>query len=274
MLARLLIALFVALGLLTSRPAQAVDWQDYPEFLHVSGLPGNGFGVDENGQVGFGGAFHQNVPCAYTPAKGNYSASYYAGSVDDRARFTFGGNTVDGTGHIGLGLGKPGHGVYIAEMFVEEHLSVNAFHLQWQVGDESGDRPAIAIGVVDILDQREARHNIPHGARSFYVVATKKVAAGDKPAYVSAGLGDGRFNDRPFGALTWYPSQNLNVGIEYDGRMPRPYAAISMGGRHGYTAALAVGWSDFDRPNLGFMITHSRDAAEASAPPRPTPPQP
>ena len=250
----------VALTLLLCSAAIAVNWDDFTELRHISGLPGNGFAVNEHGQVGFGGAFHMNVPCAYTPSAGNYALSYYAASMDNKIRFQFRGEATDGTGHVGLGFGKPGNGFYVSELFVEQNFNANCMSAQWQVLDEdhSRNRPALAIGVLDIFDQREAENKEPNSARSFYLTATQEVSTGDRPIYLTLGFGNGRFGDHPFGAITWHPATSCILGFEYDGLVTRPYAAYHLveGGKWDITTALA--WSDFERPVLGFSVTYKR----------------
>ena len=253
--ARIVTAVLVGMGMLVGADALAVEWKSYGEFRHTLGLPGNGFGVDENGQIGAGGARHMSVPCAYTPARGNYAVTYYSGSEDNSIQFEFGGHKTESTGHWGIGLGKPGRGIYVAEAFVEKHLSVNAYHLQWQVVDETEDTPAVAVGVFDIFDQRQEMTGIPHGARSFYAVASRKVTGGDKPLYASLGIGSGRFNDRPFGGVSWYPARNVNLGVEYDGLLVRPHASYQVHDKDEWGVSLGLGWADFDRPASGFTIT-------------------
>jgi hypothetical protein len=246
-----------AVGTLLAPAALAVEWKDYAEFQHTSALPGNGYAVNENGQVGFLGAFHMNVPCAYTPCSGNYAACYYSGSNDSALRFSTGGINTDSTGMIGLGFGKPGAGLYLSETFVESRLSVNCFNFQWQLHDETRDVPAIAVGVLDILDQREARLGEPHGARSFYITMTRKVTSTDTPVYTSLGFGSGRFEDRPFGAVSWFPTDWAMLGFEYDGRMPRPHGALNVYTTDKWNVTGAIGWSNFERPVVGFNITYS-----------------
>jgi len=148
--------------------------------------------------------------------------------------------------------------VYVSEVFVEKHLDVNCFDVQWQVVDESEDTPAVAIGVFDALDQREKRGGIPHGARSFYAVATRKTVDGPHPVFASFGFGSGRFGDRPFGAVSWYPLDRIVLGFEYDGRMPRPHIAYNVTGSDQWGFNVGLGWSNFERPALGFSMSYSR----------------
>lgn len=250
-----IVLLSLGLGALMAVPALATDWLDYPEFRHTSGLPGNGFGVNEEGKVGFGGAFHMNVPCAYTPTLGQVSVGYHSGSLDSRLRFQFGGDETDSTGYIGIGLGKPGKSIYFADVFVEKDLNVNCQHVQWQVQDETHDLPAIAVGIFDMFDNRERRYREPHGTRSYYIVATRRSQESERPLYVTVGYGNGRFRNRAFSAVSWYPNDRFNLGFEYDGMVPRPHLAYSVAQQASWDFTAAVAWPNFERPTLGFSLS-------------------
>lgn len=237
--------------------ASATDWGAYNDFRHVSGLPGNGFSVSCRGQVGEIGACHMNVPAAYTPPSGNYVASYYAASRDSRAHFTLGGDSVDGSGALLVGLGRPGRAVAISESFVESRFSVNATNVQIQLQDETREMPAIAIGCQDIFDQRQDAWGQRHGARSLYVVATRQTDPG-VPVYVSLGYGNHRFNDRLFGAVNWWPDKSTTLGFEYDGFVPRPYVNFRLPQSGAWGFSLGAAWSDFSRPVLGASFSYTQ----------------
>lgn len=237
--------------------AHATDWGAFNDFRHVSGLPGNGFSVSPSGQVGDQGASHMNVPCAYTPASGNYVASYHAASRDASVHFTFGGDSVDGCGALLVGLGRPGSAFCVSECFVESHLNVNATNAQWQVHDETRDVPAIAIGCQDVFDQRQDAWGTRHGARSFYVVATRQPEP-TVPVYVSLGYGNHRFNDSLFGAINWWPDEATSVGFEYDGFVPRPFVTYRLTEMSGVSVTLGAAWSNFERPVLGASFTYAK----------------
>ncbi len=254
MMSRLVLMFTIVSLLCAGTVALAVDWSDYAAFRHVSSLPGNGFGVDQNGDIGFGGAYHMNVPCAYTPTKGNYSVGYNSGSNDSKIRLKFEGHDTNGTAHVGLGLGNPGHGLWVAEIFVDEDWR-NTVNLQWQVADESVDRPAVAIGVLDVFDQRMKKSGINGGARSWYVTATRKIEKVEDPLFVTLGIGDGRFSG-PFAAVSWYPGRDLNVGFEYDGRIPTPHAAVDLYDKDNVKVDMNLSWANFDRPAVGFSFAY------------------
>jgi len=245
------------LSCICALPCVAADWQQYGDLRYTCGLPGNGYGVAPDGGVGFAGAFHIGVPCAYTPSAGNYSASYYSSSTDTSLHFGFSGQEVNGTGHLGIGFGQPGSGIYISQTYVEERLSVNCWNLQWQVAGEQPGRPALAIGVLDVLNQRIGRDNTPHGGRSIYAVASQQLVHGSRPLFASIGFGTDRFST-PFGGLSWYPMERCNVGAEYDGFVFRPHVAYELYSSDAWTALGTIAWSDFERPMIGIGFAYSR----------------
>jgi len=246
------LGLMLAVGI-----AGAEDWYDYPQFRHVSGLPGGAAPVNEDGQLRFGGAFHINIPCAYTPSRDNYSLMFGSGSREDgKVHLGYKGHGVDGQLHAMFGLGEPGHGFAVTGIFVDETWR-NTINVQWQAQDETADKPAIAVGVFDIFEQRQKRYRVNGGARSFYIAATRLVKEGDQPLYATLGLGDGRFNGI-FGGISWYPSERVNLGLEYDGRVPRPHAAYRAYSNENLEELLWGGLTNFERPLIGFTVQYHR----------------
>ena len=250
-------ALVAGLALMVGS-ACAEDWRDHPEFRHVCGLPGSGVPVNEFGQFGFGGAYHMNVPCAYTPSKDNYALMYNSASRDSTFRLRLSGHRTDGSAAAMVGFGKPGRGL-TATYFVVDEEWVNTINLQYQVREEDDDIPAIAVGILDIFDQRQELAGRNGGARSIYVTATRKILESEKPLYVTLGLGNEKFHGL-FGAVSYYPSDRLNVGFEYDGRVARPHVAYNLakskGEEKAWDASVHVGWSNFDRPIWGLNATY------------------
>lgn len=238
--------------------AGAVNWNDYPEFRGVSGLPGNGFSVLPDGKLGPGGAFFMNIPCAYTPCENNYEASFYCASLNHNLQFTPTGSEAHKIVNLGVGLGSPNHGIYLTQASVQFPLSVKEISLQWQVHPETKEWPAIAVGCFDLFNERQGENAAPHGARSFYAVATRKVMEGDQPLYASLGFGNHRFGDRPFAGVTWYATPRFNVGMEYDGLVPRPFVGWSAAASKTWDLNLGLGWSNFERPVIGGAVTYSR----------------
>lgn len=232
----------------------AANWDDYGDLRYSIGLPGNGFGVTNDGTTGFGGALHLGIPCAYTPAAGNYSGSYSVSSRDHALRFGFRGEDINGTGHLGIGIGNPGSGLYISHTFVEERLSVNCWNVQYQVLSENAHCPAVAIGILDVFNERIGRGRAPHGGRSLYAVASKEIVPGHKPLFGSAGIGTDRFHGG-FAGLSWYPWEKLNLGMEYDGFLIQPHLAYEVLATDAWSVIGTCGWSNFEYPLLGLTVT-------------------
>ncbi len=237
-------------------PAMADDWYDFYQFRHSSTLPGNLFGVSPEGQVGFAGALQQNVPVAYTPVRDNWVIGYNSGSNTGSVEMGWGGSEVNGTAFIGMGWGEPGRGIYGSWMATGSDICP-AYNLQVQLAAGGQGRPAFAVGVQDILNQREDYVGDPHGARSFYGVATKSI--GDLlDGYVSLGWGNGRFNESVFGGVSISLSDTLTLVAEYDGFNTNAGLALSgldTGEDQDWIAMGYFGYSDLDMPVVGLTVT-------------------
>jgi len=195
--------------------AFAGEFIEYPEFRYTSALPGGGWGVTPEGVPGFEGALQTNIPVAYTPHCGTV-LGYASGSFDSTPRLGFSGNKVNGTATIAMGFGKSGHGLYVCEMGTARNWE-SVQNLQFQIIPASDVRPAVAIGVQDILSQRRQRlGGSPHGAASYYAVATQEYEMFNRPVYVTLGAGFRRFNGL-FGGVSWRASDRLTLMAEYDG---------------------------------------------------------
>jgi len=257
-----LLAAVMLLGLVLAGPVLAeTDWKEFYQFRHSSTLPGNMFGVSPTGQVGFEGALQQNVPVAYTPTADNWVIGYNSGSNTGSVEIGFSGDDVNGTGFIGLGAGRPGHGIYGSWMATESHVS-EAYNFQYQLVDGGLRGWALAIGVQDILNQRQDYAGDPYGARSIYGVATRPLDLfGD--SYLTVGWGNGRFGTSPFGGLSIPVTGGLTLVTEYDGMQVNAGLALSGLGRSAeeysesqkWIALGYFGYSDLDRPVVGLVIT-------------------
>ncbi|MCK4324686.1 MAG: hypothetical protein KAW89_09170 [Armatimonadetes bacterium] len=257
-----LLAAVMVLGLVLAGPVLAdTDWKEFYQFRHSSTLPGNMFGVSPAGQVGFDGALQQNVPVAYTPSADNWVIGYSSGSNTGSVEIGFGGGGVNGTGFIGLGVGRPGHGVYGSWMMTGSDIA-EAYNFQCQLVDGGQRGWALAVGVQDILNQRDDYAGDPYGARSIYGVATRPLDLfGD--SYLTVGWGDGRFGSSPFGGLSVPVTGGLRLVTEYDGMQVNAGLALSALGRSAdeyserqrWIALGYFGYSGLDRPVVGLVIT-------------------
>ena len=248
-----------ALLCLSLRPASANDWLRYWQFRHSSALPGNLFGVSPEGEVGFAGAFQQNVPVAYTPTSGNWVIGGNSGSNTGSIEVGFGGEDVNGTAFLGAGWGKPGRAMYGSWMMTGTDIA-ESWNLQVQLAPGGGNRWAAAIGVQDLLNERDAYPGDPHSGRSIYGTLTRPLSDPIK-GYLTLGWGNGRFNDSPFAGLSVPLGGTLNLVAEYDGMQTNAGLAISGldVGEHDpdqrWIAMVYLGYSGLERPVVGLTIT-------------------
>lgn len=238
----------------------ALDFEEYPQFRYLSGLPGGGFGVDYDGTVGFAGAMQMTIPVGYTPASGNWVLVGAAGAVNGGLQIDLGGDDVNGSAVLGAGFGKPENALWLAHMSTGDNLiSEPAYNLQWQLLPETAEHAGVAVGVVDLLNMRPERlsHIFEGGGRSFYAVATRQAGTPDHPQYWTIGFGTGRYNDRPFGGLCYQASDRLKLMAEYDGFNPNVAAAGDLWSNDQWHAIGFLGLIDLDRFNVGLSVTRA-----------------
>lgn len=257
-------ALFVVVLTLVGTAATAQgEFREFPEFRYTSGLPGGGWGVTPDGVPGFEGAMQLNVPVAYTPHRG-VIVGYSSGSYDSTPDLDTGGPDSNGTGYVALGLGKSGHGLYVCEMPTANNFGSSfgepVQNIQQQILPETARQPAVAFGMQDVFENRSRFLNAPlhlHDTDSPYVVATKQFGAdGDRPLYVTIGLGWGRFNSTAIGGVSWRASEKLTVMAEYDGFNPNVAAAYDLSEWLAEDTILYVGMVDLDRAVVGFSYVY------------------
>jgi len=257
-----LLATVILLGLvLAGSVAADIDWKEFYQFRHSSTLPGNMFGVSPKGQVGFEGALQQNVPVAYTPTADNWVIGGNSGSNTGKVEIGFGGSNVNGTAFIGLGAGRPGHGIYGSWMATGSDIA-EAYNFQYQLVDGGPQGWALAVGVQDILDQRDAYAGIPYGACSIYGVGTRPLDLfGD--SYLTIGYGSGRFQNGAFGGLSIPVTGGLTLVTEYDGLQVNAGLAVSGLGQSAeqysesqkWILLAYFGYSGLERPVVGLVVT-------------------
>jgi len=190
---------------------------EYPSFRFGSGMPGGGWGILSDSTVGFEGAMLLNVPVAYTPSRYSGVLGLYVGQLTDQFVFELQGPQVNSTGVLGLGLGTPGRGLFT----VAEATSINGewvFNFQHELMKETARRPSLAIGVQDWDNLRPASaFDMQRNAgRSFYVTSTKQLGSNSHPLYVTAGVGNARFQGA-FGGLSYRAADRITGFGEYDG---------------------------------------------------------
>jgi hypothetical protein len=245
----------------------------FPDFRFISGLPGGGYGVTPEGAPGFNGATQISIPVAYTPSGCSFIAAAHVGQLTDDFQLDLYGDDVNGNLTLALGLGKAGKGWYLADMETSSAWE-SAYNIQKQLQAASGKRPAVAVGLLDLLDQREfSSSQGDAGARSFYVVGTKEIDWSDRPTYLTAGIGTGRFHNRPFGGLSHRLCERATGMVEYDGYSGNIGATVSLlahPAEREHNLTLLVGYVDItDRAQFLSGVaytfsTHSRPSPEST----------
>lgn len=240
--------------------ARPREFKEFSEFRYISALPGAGYGVTPDGQVGFDGAIHMNIPVAYTPCRGNYIVGYWSGSTDPwNIHIGTEGPYVNGTALIAAGFGKPGHGIYAAFMPTSKQ-SEAAWNWQIQLRRDDFDKPAVAFGVQDSADQRDRYPGRPGGGRSFYGVATGRLGTEDRFVFITLGWGGGRFNSRFFGGVSWPFHDKWSAFLEYDGYQFNTGMAHSWFPRFTssrWNVISLFGLVDMNRPLIGSCLTYT-----------------
>lgn len=204
--------------LVASSGGQAQWYWDYHEFRHISGLPGGGYGVSPEGKLDFGGTLQLNIPVGYTPGAGQAAVSLHSMATSGGVRLGLGNSgDTDGTLTLGWGMSLGGHEVWVADMETAEKWE-SSYNVQVQVASPRGRRPGLAVGVVDLLNQRPATVARPFAgeARSLYVAATHRTGAPDHPVYWTTGIGSGRFRSRLFAGVSYQASRRVKLVAEYD----------------------------------------------------------
>jgi hypothetical protein len=254
----LILAPFALLFALGTALAEHELLGEFHDFRYISGLPGNGFGVTPQGRAGFDGALQMNVPVAYTPSWGNWIGSFSNGSLDTwKPTISTDNSQANGTAFLGGGFGPPGHGLYLANVFTSRSGDP-CYNVQYQILTDNFDRPAFAIGCLDFTDRRDSAPGIHRGARSFYGVATGRLGTETKFVYVTLGYGNGRFNDRPFGGISWPVCDKLTLFGEYDGFQANAGFALSPHERLDdakWNVIILGGLTHMEFPNLGVSLT-------------------
>ena len=234
------------------------QWMEYYTFRHSSTLPGMLFGVTPQGQIDFSGALQQNIPVAHTPSWGNYVIGGNSGSNSASLPTKLSGGSVNGTGFAGVGLGQPGHGVYLSWMDTGTDMA-EAWNLQVQVVPGSEERVALAVGVIDALNEREKYWDEHHNARSVYATATGRFRPADRrPVYWTLGLGSGRFDSVVFGGVSVPADDHLRLVAEWDGfgaNLGAAYALNGAGNHRDWDAIGYLGWTNLQHPMVGLTFT-------------------
>ena len=88
------------------------------------------------------------------------------------------------------------------------------------------------------------------------MVATKELTTGERPAYLSLGLGWGRFHSRPFGGVSYRVAERVTLMAEYDGYNVNAGAAYDLSSALLDHTMLFVGLVDLDRTEIGLTYVY------------------
>ncbi|HAY14273.1 MAG TPA: hypothetical protein PLB31_08315 [Fimbriimonadaceae bacterium] len=184
--------------------AQLAGPGQFPQFRGLSGLPGGGLPIANDGSFGRG-AWAHSTPIAYVPRAWRVGAatSLLNGSRNLSFEFERGGNAPDanwtGSFLMGVPLTPQFEGAF-ALTFLSSYLdNVQSAQVRWRTPGPV----AYAVGVQDIGGQggtqgMDNNRNDPGESRSWYGVATYE----GTNWYATAGFGDTRFRGRPFGSVS------------------------------------------------------------------------
>ena len=180
------------------------------QFSVISPFPGGGYSVLPDGQFQPGGAMQVNIPLAYAPSRFQGIVNIYGAQNRSNQDITT-SNGRNGTATLGVGVAVAGYPVWVSSMFLSttsfSQGGDNVYCPMVQLAPETRSAPAIAFGVQDVFNAR---------IRSPFVVATKQM--GEKPVFVTLGLGRGRFSGSDvFGGVSYAPTRRVSLAAEYDG---------------------------------------------------------
>jgi len=237
----------------------ATGWaRDLPpsqQYVNISGLPGGGQPLDPLGRATWEGpgAVQLNIPLAFTPSRGYWSVGAWAGGCVPPFRGASepeiplaSGHFRNGTALIGAGMGRPGRGIYVGDMFKSRRLD-QAYNLQWQAVHSTAGAAGIAIGMQDVTDAER-------GARSLYVVASKIFARKPRSPALTLGCGGGRFRHRIFAGFSLQLNKRAYGTVEYDGLQYNGGFVLQVWRAKSVLASLTLAVNDRDRPLIGVSL--------------------
>ena len=227
----------IVLGLPLAAAAQFGPGAEYPQFRALGGLPGTGVAVGDDRLPGFRGALTYNSPVAYSYGhlKGAVMGSVVS---NDRSLVWFdtegseGDDGGNGTGAVLLGYELGRYRFTGSWMFLSS-IGDNVFNLHFEVPKKVNldiyeeKTVTFGLGIQDIAGdggyRSEDDPDVNRNSTSVYGVATAKFM---EDAYVSAGIGSGRFR-RGFISASYGFKRYVKAFAEHDG--------------YGFTYGLAVG---------------------------------
>ena len=197
-----------------------IGYHQYPQFRSMSGLPGSGFPVNQQGEGNSDGAMAISIPVAYSLHPGRFVIGGMTVSTDLSPRFfrSKGRDSVNGNGTAqvmgGVSLGRAGRLTVGGLLLSGRYDSV--LNLHWMLPTPSLQKLSFAVGVQDAFGSGASSGTNQPGdgdsSSSLYGVATY---AYDPETHFTLGVGDHRFT-RPFGGVSRSLTPNVKITAEYD----------------------------------------------------------
>jgi len=248
-----------ALGWSASSFAQVHFNEKYYQFRSTCGLPGNMYGVNNDGDIGFAGAMSECIPVGYTPSNSSWAAGVvWAQSIKGEFHLGVSGHGIDDTATACFGVGSKGHGVALIWTGVDQ-IPGKVVSIQGQPISETRKRPAVSVGVLDIIRERDPVRDLPprvKGDRSFYIAATKRLGGPHNPVHATVGFGTARFNNGPFFGVCWDVRRRIKLIGEYDGYKWNAAIAGDLLGTREHSLVLFLGAEWLNRPVIGVTYAH------------------
>ena len=189
----------------------------YPQFRQLSGLSGDGYGLDEEGRRSSGGATAFSTPIAYVLGHDQIQLGVSSESFTSAPAFGIG--VANGKGVIAYGH-TFGQFNIMASDLLKSHDLDQAYSLQVGITPAKHQRLAFAVGAQDVTGTGgSAGAGLPtdrSSSRSLFAVTTYRTEAWRHPLYLSAGIGTHRFA-QAFASASSQLARPLRTWLEYDG---------------------------------------------------------
>lgn len=215
---RLVVAVLLLLPLRAGAVPDPLRGPDrFPQFRHLSGLAGAGYGTDEQGYPSLSGPTAFSTPTAYVLGHAHLRIAGARTSFDGLPRL--GGARANGTWYATYGHSFGRVNVAISDMVLS---SASDQVYNWQIGyvPEPETPVAFSIGMQDWAGTGgSAGQDVPgdnRSSQSVFGAATLRVPIGGSPLYVSGGVGSRRFH-HGFASVSCQVAPPVRVWAEHDG---------------------------------------------------------
>ena len=218
-------ALLLALASLSFVPRSAdaqrgdpfIGFNTYPQYRNLSGLAGNGYGVDIQGYRSLSGPVAFSTPVAHTLGRGQVQLGGGAMSFDSTPQYQ--GGKSNGSAYFTLGA-TAGRLNLSGSFFIKSGTFDQVYNAQIQYIPDPGTKWIFSLGAQDIQGRGgaagEGQPDDKLSSQSFFGVVTYRWDTGKSPIYVSAGFGTRRYG-RMFGSISHQFLKPLRVWAEADG---------------------------------------------------------